>query len=76
MVTIDSPTNPEPFSRVDALITATMLRFPGHSERASARYFEAVHQLLAPLARGLESENAQLKLRIAELEDALSRCTR
>lgn len=44
--------------RVEACIADCMARFPGESERASLRYFEAVHQELAPLARQLEEDLA------------------
>jgi len=44
--------------RVEACIAECMARFPGESERASLRYFEAVHQELAPLARQLEAQLA------------------
>lgn len=33
-----------------------MHQYPGETPRALARYYEAVHQELAPLARQLESE--------------------
>jgi hypothetical protein len=42
--------------RVEAVIDAVMKRYPGSSKAALARYFEAVHQELAPLARLLERE--------------------
>jgi hypothetical protein len=54
--------------RVEAVIDATMKRFPGTSKAQQARYFEEVHQELAPLARQLEHENASLRDRIAALE--------
>ena len=47
--------------RVEACIADCMARFSGESERASLRYFEAVHQELAPLARELEAEFAKVK---------------
>ncbi|AJW99614.1 gp38 domain protein [Burkholderia gladioli] len=47
--------------RVDELITGVMKRFPGVSASAQARYYEEVHQHLAPLARELEAENARLR---------------
>ena len=40
--------------RVEACIAAVMDRHQGASTRADARYYEAVHQELAPLARELE----------------------
>lgn len=48
--------NKEQAPRVEACIAAVMERFPGASEKADARYFQAVHQELAPLARKLESD--------------------
>lgn len=42
--------------RVDACIAEVMARHPGVTPAAQARYFEAVHQELAPLARQLEHE--------------------
>lgn len=42
--------------RVEACIDAVMKRYPGESKAALARYFEAVHQELAPLARQIERE--------------------
>ncbi|WP_186187962.1 hypothetical protein [Burkholderia gladioli] len=47
--------------RVDELIAGVMKRFPGVSASAQARYYEEVHQHLAPLARELEAENARLR---------------
>jgi hypothetical protein len=47
--------------RVEACIDAVMKEFPGTSAAAQARYFEAVHQELAPLARELERENIALR---------------
>ncbi|WP_295991727.1 hypothetical protein [Rugamonas sp.] len=44
--------------RVEACIDAVMLRFP--SQKSTA-YYEAVHQVIAPLARDLEIENAALR---------------
>lgn len=44
--------------RVEACIEAVMLRFPSPKSTA---YYEAVHQELAPLARELEIENAELR---------------
>lgn len=42
--------------RVDQCIHDVMERFPGYSASSQARYFEEVHQHLAPLARQLEAE--------------------
>lgn len=47
--------------KVEALIEAAMARYKGHGTLAQARYYEAVHQDLAPLARALERENATLR---------------
>ncbi|MGD1323553.1 hypothetical protein ACNHE5_01095 [Pandoraea pnomenusa] len=47
--------------RVEACIAQFMRRYPGQSPAAMARYFEAVHQELAPLARELERENQRLR---------------
>lgn len=70
--------------RVTACINAVIKLYPGDSKAALARYFEAVHQELAPLARDLEREITDLKhdierhlaiigeqaARITELEEA------
>ena len=47
--------------RVEACIDAVMERFPTLGGRADSRYYEAVHQELAPLARELERELAALR---------------
>lgn len=47
--------------RVEEVICRVMKRFPGTSKMAQARYYEEVHQELAPLARELERENRQLR---------------
>lgn len=47
--------------RVEACIAGVMRRFPGQSVTSSARFFEAVHQELAPLARALERELSAIK---------------
>lgn len=51
--------------RVDALIERVMQKHPGFGVSAQARYYEAVHQELAPLARDLEAraERAESLLR-------------
>jgi len=50
-------------SRVDDLIERVMAACPLYSASASAKYYEDVHQELAPLARQLEAElNAANKL--------------
>ncbi|GKS73689.1 hypothetical protein AVME950_02355 [Acidovorax sp. SUPP950] len=46
---------------VDALIERVLAQHPSNSPGAVARYFEAVHQELAPLARELEAENERLR---------------
>jgi hypothetical protein len=57
--------------RVDALIERMMQKYPGFSASAQARYYEAVHQELAPLARDLEAENARLQSRLAAANSLL-----
>lgn len=42
--------------RVDGVIELVMRKYPGLGGASRARYFEAVHQELAPLARELERE--------------------
>jgi hypothetical protein len=54
MYTINTP-------RVEKCIESVMARHGGTSERALGKYFEEVHQYLAPLARELERENAMLR---------------
>lgn len=61
--------------RTEACIEAVMKRYPGISPAALARYFEAVHQELGPLARDLERELeattaalTTLSQRVAELQ--------
>ncbi len=51
--------------RVEACIQACMEKYPRTSPKALAVYFEAVHQELAPLARQLEHENAQLRAQLS-----------
>ena len=46
--------------RVDALIAGVMEQFPRLHEQG--RYYEEVHQRLAPLARDLERENDRLRV--------------
>lgn len=43
-------------SRVETLIEKVMAEHPRETPRAIARYYEAVHRELAPLARDLERE--------------------
>jgi len=54
--------------RVDTLIDSFIKRFPGMSDSSNARYFEAIHQEITPLARKLERETITLQSRINELE--------
>lgn len=54
--------------RVDTLIDSFIKRFPGMSDSSNARYFEAIHQEITPLARKLERETVTLQSRINELE--------
>jgi hypothetical protein len=49
---------------VDELIQRVMKEYPGQSAIALARYYEAVHQELAPMARELEAENQRLRERL------------
>lgn len=46
---------------VDELIARVMKLHPGESPAVLRRYYEEVHQELAPLARELEAENAALR---------------
>lgn len=50
--------------QVDAVIAKVMEQHPGESPKQLAKYFEAVHQELAPLARELERENARLRAQL------------
>lgn len=61
-------------ARVEACINKFMVRFPGTSASAESRtrYYEAVHQELAPLARELERRNDQLEAASKRLLAALS----
>ncbi len=47
--------------RVDAVISRVCRAHLGDSKAARARYFEEVHQELAPLARGLEKDIQDMK---------------
>lgn len=49
---------------VDALIERVLAQHPSNSPGAVARYFEAVHQELAPLARELEDENRLMRAQL------------
>jgi len=44
----------------DKLIESVMAKFHGEGKAAQARYFEAVHQELAPLCREFEYEITRL----------------
>jgi len=57
--------------RVDAIIDQVIHRHPRDSKASLARYFEDVHQELAPLARQLEIELQQANEKIAELQKVL-----
>ncbi|HCU2535384.1 hypothetical protein [Pseudomonas aeruginosa] len=48
-------------SEVEQLLERYIKRFPGEHKAAMSRYFEAVHQELAPLTRKLEAERDRLK---------------
>ncbi len=50
--------------RTEAVIAEVMAKHPGGTPAALARYFEAVHQELAPLCRQLEAENRELRKQI------------
>lgn len=50
---------------VEGLIARVMAAHPGQTPAALRKYFEEVHQELAPLARALETENAQLRTQLA-----------
>jgi hypothetical protein len=52
--------------RVEECIAGVMKRFPGTSKLAQARYYEEVHQELAPLAREFERENIRLREQLQE----------
>lgn len=48
------------YPRTTRCIEAVMRQHPGETTRALARYYEAVHQELAPLARQMEDEVQEL----------------
>lgn len=54
--------------RVEACIHAVMQRYPKLCGRTDSRYYEAVHQELAPLARELEREVSELRSQLLKLE--------
>jgi len=58
--------------RVEALIERVMAQHPVHgTPAAQLRYFDAVHQELAPHARNLERENESLRAQVAGLTKQL-----
>lgn len=57
--------------RVDGVIRAMMKRFPGVGRESQHRFYEEVHQVLGPLARELETENASLRQEIADLREQI-----
>ena len=56
-------------SRVEACIKSVLASHPGISALAQSRYFEAVHQELAPLARQLENELALARAELNQRDD-------
>lgn len=58
--------------RVDALIERVMAKFPGQTEKSDVRYYYAVHQELAPLAREIERQRNEL---LAALEGLHKVCS-
>lgn len=50
---------------VDRCINGVMAKYNGTGQAALARFFEAVHQELAPLARELERQNTELRNQIS-----------
>lgn len=48
------------FPRTTRCIEAVMREHPGETPKALARYYEAVHQEIAPLARQMEREVQEL----------------
>lgn len=61
----DTPNNTP---RVDDLINRMMEKYSGVGAQAQARYYEAVHQELAPFARYLERENAEMLALLRDCE--------
>jgi hypothetical protein len=51
--------------RTEAVIVKVMAEYPGESPKELAKYYEAVHQEIAPLCRELEREVATLKAQLA-----------
>lgn len=56
--------------KTDALIHRVMRQYPGVSASAQAKYYEEVHQELAPLCRRLEREVAALKTDLRDYMNA------
>lgn len=56
--------------RVEAVIDKVMAEYPGLSVRAQAKFYEEVHQELAPLSRQLERENAKMRAFVQDLSAA------
>lgn len=59
--------------RVDELIERVMKAFPSVSALAQSRYYEEVHQELAPLARELERQLDELLSAAKNLRDVKGR---
>lgn len=59
----DDTMPPSATPRVDNLIEAAMARYPGEK----GRYYEKVHQELAPLARQLELQNLAMRRSVHEM---------
>lgn len=59
-----SPSSASPpldaYPRTTRCIEAVMQRHPGQTPKALARYYEAAHQEIAPLARQMEGEVQEL----------------
>ncbi len=64
--------------RVEAVIEQVMARYPGIeiSKQRSAKYFEEVHQALAPLARSLEQQLHQALRQTGDLALLVGRLVR
>lgn len=64
--------------RVEGTIERVMARYPdiGFTSKQSARYYEDVHQELAPLARGLEQELHQAWRQVGDLSLQVGRLVR
>lgn len=58
-----------PTKTVDALIERVQKQYPGQSPSAQARYFDAVHQELAPLARSMEKAAKRLLTALDRLDE-------